>query len=111
MTLEDKRKSIEKQIQEQCNEFESILDILRRSSFNKSKYEKFHETLKQYSKVLAGSTCLDRETAGYLQTFQLYLYAATQYHDKLGEASPFRQELQQAWNQILDLDGDIYFGN
>ena len=110
MTLEDRRKSLEKQIKQQCNEFESILDILRRNSFDKSKYEKFYETLKQYSKVLSRSNCLDRETAGYLQTFQLYLYATTQYHDNLGESSPFRQELQEAWNKWLELDGDIYFG-
>ena len=108
--MSTEKKKIENSIKEQCEEFENILFLLRNNMFDKAKYKRLYETLVQYQQILVGDTCLNRETAGYIETLSIYLHTATSYHDKRGDKSQIQYELQQASNDLLDLTSEIYFG-
>lgn len=105
-----KLETLENSIKAQCEEFENILDLLRNHYFDEQKYRRLYNTLERYNEALKGEKCLDRNIAGYLETFRLYLYSATQHHSKLGKKSPYLSSLENAWNEVIELTGEIYFG-
>ena len=103
------KERLEKSIKDQCYEPESILDYLRRRSFDSTKCAKFLETVEQYHEVIKVDSNINRETAGYLSSFHELLLMAFLYHENLTEKTPIRQQLQHAYEASFEVMAKIYF--
>lgn len=102
MNTNDKTK-LELSIRQQFHEFEGIIDSLRHNYFDKPKYLKFYKTLERYYETIKEDSTIDREIAGYLQTFHVYLYSVANCREKTLETMPNQKELDEAWSETLDL--------
>lgn len=101
---------LEASIKEQCFEFESILDHLRDNFYDEAKYKRFYQTIEQYYMEIKHQSDIDRETAGYLQTFQTLLESAFRHHHETKTNPEMLKNLQSAYEESADLLVKVYFG-
>ena len=106
----EKRKVLEKSIAEQCLENNSILELLRHQQFDTPKYRKLYHTIRNYYETLKGQNAIDRQTVGYLKTLDETLLAALLYYQSKDNKSEIHRQLQEAYNEVMDIMNAIYFG-
>ena len=102
---------LEKSIEAQCSEFESILDYLRDKRFSEEKYRRFYRTMEAYSQAINDLPVINRETAGYLDAFRSSVEWAFLFHDNEGNDRQLRDRLQAAWEETNEIVYKIWFGD